>query len=324
MRREDGRGNVNRASPVGRAIWFIETHFDAAIDLDEIAAAAGVSRFHLSRVFGLATGRSVQGYLRGRRLSEAARALAQGAPDILAVALDAGYGSHEAFTRAFGEQFGLTPEALRAQRTLDGVELVQPIPMAPFAKAPFAKAPSMMAPFPMEPLTMDPQTMDSCKPDDSLRIALEEPRLETRGMFLVAGLGERYDDASTAGIPAQWQRFAPHIGHIPGQIGEVTYGVLCNGDDQGRVEYVTGVEVRDFAHVPRDWSRVRIPEQTYVVFRHREHISQIRGTWFTILNRWFPESGRQPIGGTEFERYGPEFDPATGRGGLEIWIPIRP
>ena len=310
---------MNRASPVGRAIWFIETHFDAVIDLDEIAAAAGVSRFHMSRVFGLATGRSVQSYVRVRRLSEAARALAQGAPDILAVALDAGYGSHEAFTRAFREQFGLTPEALRAQRTLDGVELVQPIPMVPSSRAPFT-----MTPLPMEPLTMDSHTLDSCKADDALLIALEEPRFETRGMFLVAGLGERYDDESTAGIPAQWQRFAPHIGHIPGQIGEVTYGVLCNGDDQGRVEYVTGVEVRDFAHVPRDWSRVRIPEQTYVVFPHREHIAQIRRTWFTILNRWFPESGRQPIGGPEFERYGPEFDPATGLGGLEIWIPIRP
>jgi AraC-like DNA-binding protein len=57
--------------------------------------------------------------MRGRRLSEAARVLANGGPDILSVALDFGYGSHEAFTRAFRDQFGLTPESVRAQRHLD-------------------------------------------------------------------------------------------------------------------------------------------------------------------------------------------------------------
>ena len=49
-------------------------------------------------------------YMRGRRLSEAARVLANGGADILTVALDFGYGSHEAFTRAFRRsQFGVNP-----------------------------------------------------------------------------------------------------------------------------------------------------------------------------------------------------------------------
>jgi AraC family transcriptional regulator len=109
-------------SPVGKAIWFIETHFAGDLSLDEIAKAAGVSRYHLVHAFGFATGQSVMRYVRGRRLTEAARSLAGGAPDILAVALDAGYGSHEAFTRAFRDQFGLTPEAARARRALDNIE----------------------------------------------------------------------------------------------------------------------------------------------------------------------------------------------------------
>jgi AraC family transcriptional regulator len=46
---------------------------------------------------------------------EAARQLCNGAPDILTIALNAGYGSHEAFTRAFRDQFGLTPEQARGQ-----------------------------------------------------------------------------------------------------------------------------------------------------------------------------------------------------------------
>ena len=91
-------------NPVNKALWYIESHFAEAPDLDEIASVAGVSRYHLTRAFGDVTGQSIMRYMRGRRLTLAARALSNGAPDILAVALDAGYGSHEAFTRAFRER----------------------------------------------------------------------------------------------------------------------------------------------------------------------------------------------------------------------------
>src|SRR5262249_28022149 len=118
-----------RMNPVGKALWYIESHFADDLALDEIAAIGGVSRYHLVRAFAIATGRPVMRYLRVRRLSEAARCLAGGAPDILAVALEAGYGSHEAFTRAFRDQFGLTPEEVRAQRHTDNLQLVEPIRM---------------------------------------------------------------------------------------------------------------------------------------------------------------------------------------------------
>jgi AraC-like DNA-binding protein len=87
-------------SAIDKTIWLIETHFGLPLSLDEMASHAGISRTYLSRIFPLATGYSISGYTRARRLSEAAKVLADGAPDILAVALDAGYGSHEAFTRA--------------------------------------------------------------------------------------------------------------------------------------------------------------------------------------------------------------------------------
>ncbi len=80
------------SNPVGKALWFIESHFADEISLDDIARVSCVSRFHLARAFGIATGMPVIGYLRVRRLTEAAKALANGAPDILAVALSVGYG----------------------------------------------------------------------------------------------------------------------------------------------------------------------------------------------------------------------------------------
>jgi AraC family transcriptional regulator len=92
-----------------KALWIIERNSTEPLTLDGIAATCGVSRSHLAHAFGTATGVSVMQYVRGRRLSAAARALAAGAPDILAIALEAGYGSHEAFTRAFRDRFQQTP-----------------------------------------------------------------------------------------------------------------------------------------------------------------------------------------------------------------------
>ncbi len=276
-------------NPVERALWFIETHFAEDISLDEIASIGGVSRYHLTRAFGLAIGHSVMRYVRARRLSEAARSLANGAPDILTVALDAGYGSHEAFTRAFRDQLGITPESVRARGDVANVQLMEPIKM-----------------------------------DQTRFVQLEPPRFENGKPFLVAGLSERYTvETSHTAIPAQWQRFGPYIGHIPGQVGRTTYGVCCNADDSGNFDYICGVEVSDFSDIPNELTRVRIPAQKYAVFSHRDHISTIRHTISTIWNKWLPESGHEVADAPNFERYDERFDPHSGTGGLEIWIPIK-
>lgn len=103
--------------------------FAEPMTLDEIAAVGGVSRFHMVRAFATATGLPVMRYVRGRRLTEAARLLAKGAPDILSLALEADYGSHEAFTRAFRDHFGATPEAVRAATCVKDLKLQEPILM---------------------------------------------------------------------------------------------------------------------------------------------------------------------------------------------------
>ena len=277
-------------NPAQKALWFIESHLGQALSLDEIAAVAGVSRFHMVRAFAAATGCSVMRYVRARRLTEAARALAAGAPNILSLALDADYGSHEAFTRAFRDHFGMTPEAVRATTCLAKLRL-------------------------QEPIMMDSTALDHLKP----------PRFENGKAFLVAGVGERYnhEDGGTAGIPSQWQRFHQSVDSIPGRVGQVAYGVCCNGDDAGNFDYIAGVEVADFSDLPRDFMRVRIPEQKYAVFTHREHISTIRRTVNTIWNHWLPASGMKAADAPSFERYDENFDPATGNGGLEIWVPVR-
>jgi AraC family transcriptional regulator len=275
-------------NPAQKALWFIESHLAGALTLDDIAGVAGVSRFHLVRAFGAATGLSVMRYLRARRLSEAARALAGGAPDILTLALDADYGSHEAFTRAFRDHFGVTPEAVRAG-TCDVHAKLQ------------------------EPIMMDSRPADT----------LETPRFATATPLLVAGVSGRYNHANGAGIPMQWQRFHQEVDAIPDRVGKVAYGVCCNGDDSGNFDYVAGVEVADYSDLPREFARVRIPEQKYAVFSHRDHVSTIRRTINAIWNHWLPASGLQAADAPVFERYDETFDPLTGHGGFEIWVPVK-
>ena len=96
-----------------RALWVIERNLNGDLTLGDIAKACGTSKYHLAHAFGESTRISVMQYVRGRRLTMAAETLAGGAPDILALALDVGYGSHEAFTRAFRAQFEITPETVR-------------------------------------------------------------------------------------------------------------------------------------------------------------------------------------------------------------------
>ena len=276
-------------NPAQKALWYIESHLAAPLTLDDVAGVAGVSRFHLVRAFAAATGFSVMRYVRARRLSKAAQALAAGAPDILSLALDADYSSHEAFTRAFRDHFGVTPETVRAATCLDRLKL-------------------------QEPIVMDSTLLDNLKP----------PRFETGKPLLVAGIAERCThENGGAGIPNLWQQFHQTVDHIPARIGKVAYGVCCNGDDAGNFDYVAGVEVADFSDLPREFARVRIPEQKYAVFTHAEHISTIRRTVNTIWNHWLPASGMKAADAPSFERYDEKFDPATGNGGLEIWVPVR-
>ncbi len=95
-----------------KAIWYIESHFGSALSFSGVAKVAGMLKFHLVRASGIHSGQSVMRYVRATRLSEAAKRLIGGNDGILDVALEAGYNAHEAFTRAFGAQFGITPDQL--------------------------------------------------------------------------------------------------------------------------------------------------------------------------------------------------------------------
>jgi AraC family transcriptional regulator len=277
-------------TPVEKAIWFIESHFDRDIPLDDLARVCGLSRFQMSRLFSYATGKTVTAYVRGRRLTKAARALAGGAPDILAVALEAGYGSHEAFSRAFRDQFGLSPTEIRARGHLEGIALVEPL-----------------------------------REDPAVRVLLPPPRLVSLGPLLVAGIGRRFACDDLAGIPALWQELHPYLGEIPGQKGKAAYGLVASMAAAGDTYfYLAGVEVSELSDLPSDFTGIRLPAQRWAIFSHQGHITTIASTIHAVFAQALPAAGL--VGGDMpdlLERYGESFDPWTGAGGFEIWVPVR-
>jgi len=155
---------------------------------------------------------------------------------------------------------------------------------------------------------------------------LEPPRFEDGEPMLIAGLAQRHR-GTNAGIPDQWLRFAPHIGNIPGQVGCAAYGVVFDSlEDACSFGYLAGVEVSDLGGLPEGFGHLEIPAQRYAVFSHRGHVSGIARTMGAIMGEWLPSSGNTRVtDGADFlERYGEEFDPQTGMGGVEVWIPIKP
>jgi AraC family transcriptional regulator len=143
--------------------------------------------------------------------------------------------------------------------------------------------------------------------------------------MFIAGHDRHYKPEDITGIPKQWENFATRIGHILGQVGRVAYGVCSNacGDGDG-FQYLTGVGVADLSGLPNDFSGIRLPAQRYVIFTHRGIVSNLRHTIDAIWNQWLPGSGHEAVGSPAFlERYGESFDPQTGTGDIEVWVPIK-
>ena len=279
-------------SAVAKTVWLIESRFRDPPSLDELAVHAGVSRSHLSRIFPIATGYSISAYVRGRRLTEAAKELAAGAPDILGVALDAGYGSHEAFTRAFRDQFDLTPDELRRKRSLNSLRLVEPL------------------------------NMDSIE-----KIRLAQPKIEDRAAMRLAGLNQRYTSQTIHSIPDQWTRFHPFIEGMvgPKAAGDAFAVVGRMEDGVDGFDYFVAIPLLGRAELVPGVTEMTLPAARYARFSHEGHVSNMRATCAAIFEDALPNSGRE-ADHTYFsflEYYGPDFSPQTGLGTIEVWVALK-
>ncbi|WP_151193402.1 GyrI-like domain-containing protein [Cysteiniphilum sp. JM-1] len=100
-----------------KVITYIAKHLDEKLSLDQLSYIACISKYHFHRLFTAHVGLSVQQYIRWLRLKRAAHQLiVESDKSIINIAIDAGFESHESFTRAFKQTSGISPKAFRMQK----------------------------------------------------------------------------------------------------------------------------------------------------------------------------------------------------------------
>ncbi|MBU5442197.1 helix-turn-helix transcriptional regulator [Paenibacillus sp. MSJ-34] len=104
---------MNVQAIIRRSIDYIEHHLEEPIDPEQVASYAGFSMYHFHRLFSKEVGTSVADYIRTRRLCHAAQLLLYSEEPIIEIALQYGFESQEAFTRAFKKMYGLPPGQYR-------------------------------------------------------------------------------------------------------------------------------------------------------------------------------------------------------------------
>lgn len=103
---------------LSRVLAYIEENLDSEISLGALAAVAGLSPFHFSRTFKLATGESPYHYVGLRRLARAQRLLSDSQLSLVQIALECGFASQSHFTSVFSKVIGTSPGRYRRESAL--------------------------------------------------------------------------------------------------------------------------------------------------------------------------------------------------------------
>lgn len=298
---------------VARAVEYIEARLGEPQALERAAEAACWSPFHFHRIFSAATGLPPGEYLRMRRLTEGAKALASGRSPVSLIAAEVGFGSTEAFHRSFKAAFGLTPAAYRRSAT----SMATLNPFAPNVRPLAHRAPCLAG----EP---------SVERFGPLRLACAEAELSLDGATLVSSIRALWDEAGPS--------LAQAAGRPDRSLPDRTFGLAepsasAPGD---RILYRAGVEPRpDWAPraTPAAPTAVRsglteflVPAGEYLKAVHRGPVSRLNETYLYLYGYWMPRAGLEPGALFDFDEYGDGYDPdfpESPESAVVFRIPLR-
>lgn len=106
---------MNHFTQIGEALKYIDTHLNEPISLELLAEEFSFSPFYFHRLFSAVVGRPLAAYIRDRRILYTCKQLCNTEKSILEIALDNGFQSSQAFSRAFREVQGMSPSEYRKQ-----------------------------------------------------------------------------------------------------------------------------------------------------------------------------------------------------------------
>ena len=288
-------------SRILHAVDFIESNLDRKFTVADVARRACWSPFHFHRTFSAVVGETLMEYVRRRRLTQAANALRAPEAAIIRVALDAGFDSQEAFTRAFRKQFGTTPGRLRKS----GAEVRRHY---------------------RAPLTRETLRQHLARNMGEIEM---DPKYVEMPAFEVAGKCGRFTTEHTEGIPGLWDEFMRSWTGAGLDYAATSYGVCWDEGESGTeanapFTYMAAFGMPAGAGLPADLETRTVPANHYAVFTHVGEIHRIKETYAHIFGTWLPASEWTRADGPDFELYDERFNPETMGGEVDIYVPVSP
>ena len=284
--------------PLERAVEYIEGHLHEDIGLREVSRETGYSYYHMTRLFTAAMGESVGRYINRRRLYSASEKLIRSDRRVLDIALDSGFASSEAFSRAFKAAFGMSPAAYRKA----GLDLV-------------ATAKRELAPGDVQHIANN---------------ISHTPEILWREEIKIAGI-RGVTSLSDNRLPALWRQFLDLRAELLGPEAEcVGYGVCetqptvytKNGDVA--FSAMVGSPVKSLDGLPAPLEGKTVSGGKYAVFTHRGTFANLFKTYQYIFGTWLPAAGEELDDREDFELYErsvTSFDDADNE--VKIFVPVK-
>jgi AraC family transcriptional regulator len=279
-------------------IEFIDRHLDSNLDLATLAGVANFSAFHFHRLFGALAGEALGDYVRRRRLEMAAvRLRAQTRVPVLSIALGVGFGSAEAFTRAFRARFGISPtqwrKSKRGQMTRKGDQ---------------------------ERRVARGKNGASRKKDSAMKVKLID-REPTSVAYL------RYTGPYGPPLGTFWMRKVAPWMEANNLMGRDRFGISLDDPSVTKPElcrYDACLESPPGEVLAGDAQRKVIPGGKYAALAFEGTGAQIGAAWDALLRDWLPKSGLQLDSRPFFEHYPVDgrYDPKTGAFSCNLCVPV--
>lgn len=287
-----------------RVLDYIDRHLDRQLSLAELADVAHFSAFHFHRMFTAWMGETVADYVRRRRVETAASRLAtQPEVTVLQAALAAGFGSAEAFTRAFKLRFGVAPTLWRQARQDSKIGQAERKPGQATQAA-----------------DGHHDASNNRREHNMIEVSIVE-----RNPVHVAYLRKTGP-------------YGPELGRFWGEVvypwmatnnllGRPRYGICLDDPTVTAPEqcrYDAAVEVPPEQALAGNAMRTVVPGGQYAVHRFRGPVEQVAGAWLALTRDWLPASGLQLDARPFVEYYPPDaaYDPATGIFEAELCMPV--
>jgi AraC family transcriptional regulator len=285
-------------------IEHIDRHLDENLDLATLAAVAHFSAFHFHRLFRALTGEPIGDYLWRRRLELAAlRLRSQPGLSVLEVALGVGFGSTEAFSRAFRTRFGCTPTTWRKSKHDQSSRKAGQAARAAARK------------------NGGKSTKESAmKTEMKVRLVDREP-------VHVAYL--RYTGPVGTAIGAFWMAtVAPWMG-TNNLYGRDRFGISLDDPSvtqDANIRYDACIASPEGEVLTGSPQRKVIPGGKYAAMYYQGTGADIGAAWDALLRDWLPRSGMQLDSRPFFEHYPPtgEYDEKTGAFSCDLCVPVAP